>query len=467
MKKLSALFIFMIACLSLVSSFALADLDDSKIVITSLINQDPDPAIAGDIVEVRIGVENIGGAIAENLILEFVPQYPFSALPDENYKKTVGTLKAYQQEADMKIIKFKVRVDRDASAGEYELKIKEYEEGKNVFITKSIQIAVKSKESAEVIHIDKTTLIPGKQTPLKFTINNVGNAPLRELTFSWVNEDKVILPVGSDNTKYVKYIDIGDSAELEYQVIADSNADAGLYELGLKLIYDDPISGTEKEINTIAGVYVGGGTDFDIAFSESSSGTTSFTIANIGSNPSFSVSVIVPQQQGWSVTGSNSMIIGNLNTGDYTVASFALQSAQTRPTAEQQKGITQEELMAQRTSMQTQSPLKIQIAYTDTMGKRELIEKEVSINSQNMMGGTTNSDATGAQASMTNFRGRGMVQQKSFFSMYGGYILILSILVVIGLVYRKYKKEKLLNPNLKFKDFFKIKNLIKKKSKSR
>ena len=466
MKKTIVMYVLVLVLIGMFSGFAQAA-SDTKLIIVSLVNQDPDPAIAGDTVEVRIGVENRGGVPAEDLVLEFVPQYPFIAVTGENNVKKVGTLSAYQYDADMKIIKFKVRVDRDATAGQYEMKIKEYEEGNTaVSSTRSINIEVKSKESAEIIHIDKTTLIPGKETSLKFTINNVGSASLRDLTFSWVNEDNIVLPVGSDNTKYVKYIDVGDSAELDYQVIADSNAEAGLYKLDLTLVYDDPASDTEKEINTIAGVYIGGGTDFDIAFSETSSGQTSFTIANIGSNPASSVSVIVPQQEGWAVSGSNSMIIGNLNTGDYTVASFALQSAQTRLTAtSQQEDMTQEELMAQRT--QTQGYLKIQIAYTDTMGERKLVEKEVSMNSQNLVGTTTDSEATTTQATMANFRGRGMVQQKSFFSMYKWYIMVLAVLVVFGSAFWKYRKEKLLDPTFKFKDVFKIKTIFKKKNKAR
>jgi len=465
-KKPIVMYILVLVIAGMLSSFAHADVGDSTQVIISLVNQDPDPAIAGDIIEIRLGVENRGSVAAENIILEFIPQYPFTAVAGENVVKEVGTLRAYQYDADMKIIKFKVRVDRDATAGEYELKIKEYEEGKAdiVSTTRNIDIEVKSKESAEVIHIDKTTLVPGKQTSLKFTINNVGNAPLRELTFSWINEDKTVLPVGSDNTKYVRYIDVGDSAELEYQVIADSNAEAGLYELVLRLIYDDPISGTEKEINTIAGIYVGGGTDFDIAFSESSIGSTSFTIANIGSNPAFSVSVIIPQQEGWTVSGSNSMIIGNLNTGDYTVASFGLQFSKTIPAiTDRQKKLTQEELLAQKKSTQSQGSLKIQIAYTDTMGKRELVEKEVSMNPQNIMGAAIDLGAESSQSTKASFIG-GKVKQQNFFSKYKWYIVVLAVLMVFGWTYRR---EKLLDANFKFKDIFKIETIFKKKNKAR
>ena len=143
----------------------------------------------------------------------------------------------------------------------------------------------------------QSALVPGKQSSMKFTINNVGNAPLRDLTFYWENTDNIILPVGSDNTKYIKYIDIGNGTDLEYQVIADTNAQPGLYKLNLYLTYEDSFSNKTNKINTIAGMYVGGGTDFDVAFSDNANGQMSFSVANIGSNPANSVSVIIPQQK--------------------------------------------------------------------------------------------------------------------------------------------------------------------------
>ena len=389
---------------------------DSKVISVSLVNQDPDPAIAGDIVELRIGVENKGGVSAQNLIIEVVPEYPFEQVKGEALKKKIGTLRSYQDEADMKIIKYKVRVDRDATAGQYELKVRHYEEGSKTAIQRTVNIDIKNRESAEVIHIDKTTLVPGKQTPLKFTINNVGNAPLRDMTFHWINGDKVILPVGSDNTKYIKYVDIGESAELEYEVIADPNAEPGLYELNLYLSYDDPLTGEDKEIATIAGVNVGGDTDFDVSFSEGSAMETSFSVANIGSNPANSVSIIIPRQSAWNVVGSNSVIVGNLNKGDYTIASFSLKprSSTDERTAE--------------TRQQSPSTIEVQVAYTNTMGDRQTITKEVGLNLQSLM----------PSSGMDARRGMGTSQQ-GFLSRNKWKIAIFIILIFAIWYYRKDK----------------------------
>lgn len=431
-----------ILVLALAASVFAASFEGTSVISVSLVNQDPDPAIAGEVVEVRFGVENTGGREVSNLLAELVEEYPFELVFGEDAIQIVGTIDKYQDDEDMKIIKYKLRSNRDATAGSYELKVRYYEEGSDIIKQKSFTLDIKNKESAEVIHIDKTSLVPGEETPLKFTVNNVGNAPLRDMTFSWENEDDIILPVGSDNTRYIKYLDIEESAELEFNVIADTNADPGLYKLDLSLTYEDPITGEDEEIATIAGIYVGGETDFDVAFSESSNGEVSFTVANIGSNEAYSVSIIIHKQEGWSVSGSNTMIIGNLDKGDYTVASFTLSSGGTSGfdrTAMQ--GKSREEIMKMREesgSTGGSDNVKIQIVYTDTMGKRTTVEKEVQVNLQS---------ATIATGGMSAFNGRTHVQQSGFFSQYKWYIIGAIVLFVLFVGYKKYKKKKMINPN--------------------
>ncbi|KCZ72702.1 hypothetical protein ANME2D_01133 [Candidatus Methanoperedens nitroreducens] len=428
----------------------MGNLVDATVISISVVNYDPDPAIAGDVVEVRLGVENIGGMTVNNLMIEIVPEYPFELVSGESAVQSIGIIQGYkgQSNENIKIVKYRLRVDRDAPAGSYELKVKYYESGGSAATQKSLSLDVKSKQSAEVIHIDKTALVPGKQSSLKFTINNVGNAPLRDLTFNWENGNNIILPVGSDNTRYIKYIDVGDSADLEYQVIADTNAQQGLYKLNLYLSYYDSITKEEKKISTIAGVYVGGGTDFDVAFSESTGSETSFSVANVGSNPAYSVSVIIPEQRSWRVSGSNSVIIGNLNKGDYTIASFRLQSSMGTTTSQNRTARSDASLQGspvQRTMNSSSETVLMQIAYTDTMGERKIVEKEIKLGLQSMAA------ADGQMAMQVR---RGTVQQESVFSNYKWYFFGIVVLVGGIIAHRKYRSRKLIDPDFKIKDIF-------------
>jgi len=429
----------------------------SSMISVNLINQNPDPANAGDIVEVRVGLENLGGGTAENLMLEFDPSYPFEKVPGEELVQDVGSLNVYQSGEDMTILKYKIKVNKDTTAGTYNLKFTYYpKDQKNVSsITRTVSIDVSSKQSAQIMKIDKTVIVPGEQSPLTFTITNVGSAPLRDMIFSWSNSDKIILPVGSDNTKYVKYLEVGKSVDLEYQVIADSNADAGLYGLDLNLKYSDVNTGADNVINTIAGLYVGGGTDFDIAFSEVSNSQTSFTIANTGSNPAFSVSVIVPPQDGWTVSGANSMIIGNLNKGDYTVASFNVQSTSSKVGSVSSTGVQgnmrNQSNVKNVSSTNSQNSIKFKIEYTDTMGSRELSEKTVAMQ-QSAVSGNSSAFSYGSAA-----YGRTITTQQSFFSKYKWYFVILIAIIFVAIFsvkYKSYKKEKSINPNLSAKSMF-------------
>lgn len=147
------------------------------------------------------------------------------------------------------------------------------------------------------------------------------------MVVSWKDPDGVILPVYSDNTKYIKYLDAGESVTIVYNVMADVNADPGLYTLDISLTMEDYDS-NEQTINTTAGVFVGGETDFDVSFSESDEGEISLSVANVGNNIAYSVKVSIPDQENYKVSGSSSTIVGNLEKGDYTIASFDVNSTQ-------------------------------------------------------------------------------------------------------------------------------------------
>ena len=142
------------------------------------------------------------------------------------------------------------------------------------------------------------------------------------------------------------------------------------------------------------------------------------------------------------------MIIGNLNTGDYTVASFSLQSTATRsaPTQQTTTDDTSTTPTPQGVSSALSKNLEIQIVYTDTMGNRNTVEKEIAINQATTT--TTGTETfTGGPGQMRN------AQQSSSFSTYQWYILGGVLLVMGAIFHRKYKKAKLLDPKLTLKQY--------------
>src|SRR3989344_1317170 len=353
---------------------------EPSITKVALLNQNPDPARAGEILELRLRVENTGGGVVENLEMEVLQNYPF-AVADGQAMQNLGTLYAYQTNKNYVNAQYKLKVDKDAVKGQHELKVR-YRQNNEEWVVSGFNIEVTSKEFAQIIYVDKAKIEPGKETEMKFTVTNIGNAPLQNMVFSWSELNGVVLPVFSDDTKYIKYLDIGDSIELKYTVMADVNAQPGLYQLDLNLKYESLTNTTSTVIKTKAGVFVGGETYFDVAFSQSSQGQTSLSVANTGNNPAQSVSVKIPEQPNFRVAGSNSAIIGNIDKGDYTVVSFQIiQSTGNFTGASRQRQSSQNSQAPnlQNLASARNNNLRVTIDYTDTTGERRSIEKNVEI----------------------------------------------------------------------------------------
>ena len=105
-KVLAILLISIFVCnFSIASDYT--DTSGMDLITVSLINQDPDPAIAGDLLEIRLGVENIGGLSVNDLNIELVPEYPFGLVSGEDGLEKINTIRGNQDENEMQKIKFK------------------------------------------------------------------------------------------------------------------------------------------------------------------------------------------------------------------------------------------------------------------------------------------------------------------------------------------------------------------------
>lgn len=408
---------------------------NSSSLQVNLTNQNPDSARPGEAVELTFSVQNVGKNDLKDITVTVEPEYPFSKLSGESLVKTVSYLNARQDSTDAAVLKFKLLTDSNVSEGTYKIKVTTTSKSgsgsssSTMTTTNTVYLEVRGKEYAQIVTIDKANIDLAKEEPLEFIVTNTGNSPLKNMVLSWTDPKGVILPVYSDNTKYIKYLAAGESITVVYSVMADVNADPGLYTLNLNLSYEDYES-NEKTIQTTAGIFVGGETDFDVSFSESDAGEISLSVANVGNNMAYSVKVSVPKQDNYKVTGSSSTIVGNLEKGDYTIASFDIMSAQAAAGTNGESGSgTAKASQAGNTSSAQGSPstLKVQIEYTDAKGERITVNKDVEIE-------TTSTSAAAA--------GRPGQQNQSGVTSYLPYIAVI-LLATGAFVYRKKIQEKI------------------------
>jgi hypothetical protein len=186
----------------------------------------------------------------------------------------------------------------------------------------------------------------------------------------------------------------------------------------------------ETTINTTAGVFVGGETDFDVSFSESDEGEISLSVANVGNNIAYSVKVSVPDQENYKVSGSSSTIVGNLEKGDDTIASFDVTSTQSAGISSEGGAAGATKTGAEGGNLTAASvennPLKVQIEYTDAKGERITVDKEVELEI-----------TSGAMTSQTETAGN-----SGGISSYLPYIAVI-ILAGGAFVYRKKIQERI------------------------
>ena len=435
MKKTVALWsiVIFLACAVPPSSAGM----DAKIVIAGV---EPTELSPGDTADITLTVKNAGSNDARQVLLNFQESQYISVVGSSSV--CINSLNGWSS----KDVAIRVHVSESAPGGTYSLPVtctfSQYDSDGSLDVTESMpeesySIAFRVEEGAmiDVSDVDLAGLKPREETELKFTITNVGNSPLRNLAFSWNEREGVILPVYSDNTNYIEYIGAGESIELTYTVVADVNAEAGLYQLELSCGFED--GGSGELLNTTTGVFVGGETDFDVTLAESSASGTSLSVANTGTNPAYSVAVRIPQQELFKVQGSTASIVGNLDKGDYTIVSFQITSASQRfggaGAASQQSPLSEEERQTygedvpQRNAAQD-SNLIVVIEYTDATGLRRTIDKNVSIQS------------TAMSFDVTQFNPR-MSQQQSIWhnsTLIGTIALV--VLLIGGFIY--YKKSK-------------------------
>lgn len=108
-------------------------------------------------------------------------------------------------------------------------------------------------------------------------------------------------------------------------------------------------------------------TTFDVVLQEISSDGVFIAIANIGKNQANAITVSIPEQEYFTTDLTSSSIVGNLESGDYTIAAFKILPNQ----------ISTED---RKDSLNTKKELFVQIDYTDPFGVRRSVVKQLLLN---------------------------------------------------------------------------------------
>ncbi|MDD5162657.1 MAG: hypothetical protein PHD95_00430 [Candidatus ainarchaeum sp.] len=303
--------------------------------------------------------------------------------------------------------------------------------------TQPFSIPVSKSEKNLDVTVNPRVINPGNQTDIVFTVKNLGGVPVTNLSFSWSEASDLLLPLGSDNKKYVAILGANESTGISYTVAADPNITPGIYPVDVTITFND--SNGTRTITSNVGIIIGGKTDFEISAEISSSNQLSISIANVGSNNAGAVVVKILDQSGIKVSGSSTSIIGNLNKGDYTIANFQLlssgfgqvtQNSGTEQANQQQfPPGSDANRFGSQARQGSPSSVAIEIDYTDTTGERQSVQKTISLSREVSTGTTAGTGFSGRQG------------QNSLMSNIAWILLAAFVISPIGLNYKLKKKK--------------------------
>lgn len=267
-------------------------------------------------------------------------------------------------------------------------------------IVQSAIIKVEDSTILDLVSVSPSSIAIGEATTLIFNIQNNQKNDIYNILFTWEDSNQLILPIGSDNRVSISSIGAENYTELPIVVMASSGISPGVYPLTIIMEFYDH-TGTKQTIESTIGIQISGTTTFDVVLQTSTSTSTTFAIVNTGANTASSVVVSIPQQPNYSTSGSSSSSLGNLDAGDYTLASFQLTSTSSNTTSgfpsfnrtgtggiplDRNFSGGRDMFFNQSLSAIGGNQLLVQITYTDVFGVRQVVQKQVDLASGSAAG---------------------------------------------------------------------------------
>ena len=360
--------------------------DGSNVDIT-LINQDPATAQPGEYVDLKFKISNQGQSPAEDTSVELVESFPFSLDPDVSANRELGDMRGAAIGDDSYIVEYRVRVDENAVESENEISLK-YTTGDDDFsVTRDFDISVDDVGTDFELSAGKVSA-----SSIPVNLDNIGDKSAESVHVvlpdqSGINKEGV-------ETQVVGSMDSGENKEVDFAV---SNISVGS-SYRFEIHYTDG-NGVRREL--VRNIEIGTipVNPVQVTVQSATPSETTFAVSNTGGKQISSVITQI-QDENVNVSGSRTQVLGNLNSGDYTLATFDLESSEI-------------------------SRVDMEVNYTDSSGLRRNSVESITL-PDSTLGGTTSTvsgDEEDGNSSMT-------------------YILIgLGGLVLVG-VYALYRRRK-------------------------
>jgi hypothetical protein len=337
MKKLRMVIIISLFVMVLLSTNVLAKQSTQKPspaydIAVTLVNQEPDPGEPGRFVDVRFKFDNNGSEEARSVEAEILEEYPFSLYPGKDAIRSLGTIQSLQRGDVGVIVKYRMRIDKNAVEGENELKIRyridngAWIEPEEFFIDVQTHDAILAVDE---ISVDRDVLEPGTSGNVRIMVSNKADSVLKDIKARIGLNDIPIVPLGSTNEKSVYQIDSKESYEFVFEFLADPEAESGVYKVPLELSYSDDLGKGYIKNGTI-GLVVGAKPDISITLDDTEiyqrgkTGDVVVKVVNKGVTDLKFVNMELLPNENYRILSTDEVYLGNIDSDDFETADFNL-----------------------------------------------------------------------------------------------------------------------------------------------
>lgn len=317
---------------------------DSPVVVIDKIRQDSNPAIPGDVVTLHLEVENLGAGEVANLEITLVPSFPFSLYGDETATKTILSLSGYQHGDDSVQISYDLLVSENAVDATRDIEF-QYTYGtggtSDWYATTDIEVLVENPRA----NFDITGKQISENLARLFIVNSGDNDAQAGLLFI-KGEGGQVYSTGK--------ISAGNMTSLEVSIPEGIEN-----EVQIEIQYTDS-AGIRRSFSDTIDIYMSDVVDVEVFVQEATTSSLTLAVVNAGNFPLYAVSVGVPKQPGYIVSGAPNNVLGNLDAGDYSFATFSVGVVNVtgKPT--------------------TSEGLQVEVSYTDGLGERRVVTKTLT-----------------------------------------------------------------------------------------
>ena len=309
----------------------------SPSISISLTKQEPDPVEPGKEVEVTFKLDN-NGTVADNVLFEIMPEYPFSLVPGESPSRNVGVLGTSQEDKQAVNLKFKLKAAQEAVDGNHEIKVRYKSDNYDSWIIlENLKIKVQTHDA--ILSIDNfieepSVTTPGSKTTLTILLKNYASSFLKDIKISLdlgrsSDTSTPFSPVGSTNEKVISYLEPQSTEALEFELLVDPDAASKSYKIPITLKYSDSLNKAYNKTNIIT-LVVGGEPDISVGidsatiYTSGSAGEITVKIVNKGLPDMKFVNVYLGKGDKHKVLSPSEVYIGNIDSDDYETANFKI-----------------------------------------------------------------------------------------------------------------------------------------------